>query len=276
MKYLILPVNPDLALSELDALLSELDESLYQRVLIQGISCPDDRHINPKWNTPIGQMQLNFVRICLSEFVKRRLNKDFQTGLDYEGLMIEFGPNDSELLKKIVSAEVTLWIAVWRLLSELRNNGGRHPAFVLKQLLGESSGLLTPMFRLHSTNGKDGADSVIRQLQAENHQLDFGASELKNPFDANRQPMNYWFASEGKSFGEKSVEGRKDWNAIVKARKALTASVATNKPRTLQKDGSEIKRGRPKKDKIPPINRTEEWQRSFEYLKSRGFIFNTS
>ena len=105
MKYLILPVNPDLALSELDALLSELDESLYQRVLIQGISCPDDRHINPKWNTPIGQMQLNFVRICLSEFVKRRLNKDFQTGLDYEGLMIEFGPNDSELLKKIVSAE---------------------------------------------------------------------------------------------------------------------------------------------------------------------------
>ncbi|MCX5964239.1 MAG: hypothetical protein NT070_14165 [Cyanobacteria bacterium] len=275
-EYLILPVNPDLALTELDALLSELDEPLYQRAMIQGISCPDDRHINPKWNTPIGQIQLNFVRLCLSEFIKRRLNRDFQPGLDYEGLIIEFDPNDSELFKKLVSAEVTLWIAVWRLLSELRNYGGRHPAFVLKQLLGEPSGLVIPMFRLHSTNGKDGADAVIRQLQIENHQLDFGGSELENPFDANRQPMNYWFASAGKSFGEQSDEGRKDWNAIVKARKSLTASIATNKPRTLQKDGSEIKRGRPKKDSLPTVDGTEEWQQSFEDLKSRGFIFNIS
>lgn len=100
-----------------------------------------------------------------------------------------------------------------------------------------------------------------------------GFSGLRR-LDADRQPMTYWFATAGKSLGERSTEGTKDWNAIVKARKSVTAILTKNKPRVWQKDGSEIKRGRPSKDSMPAIDGTEEWQSSFEYLKSRGFIFN--
>ncbi len=267
---LILPADRDAALVALDKFLRQ-DEPLYQRLMLDEIAHPPDLSKNPKWKTPIGEFQLRYNRLCLSEFIKRNVPFAFLPKLNYESLLMEFHPDTSDSFKNLITAEVTLWIAIWRIAARLSECGGMHKSFILNKLIYESSGL-SPRFRFNP--GKNcGFDEIHRQIQFENHALDFGETTFENPFNAEIQPFTHHFVSKGWDMGE-TPEARKDWVAIVKARKALTAIIAKSKPESIQKDGSKTKRGRPPKGKMPAVDGTEDYQESLEYLKNRGFILN--
>jgi hypothetical protein len=250
----------------------EIDALTVQKMAFHSIAYPSGEYAIPYWQTELGQIHINFIRQTLGEFIRRRFNKDFKnSALNFK--FRQRKPEDIKEAKALVRAESTLWLAVWRVLSDMYVHGGHHPAFILHRLLQEPGGLVAPMFCLIPQDGmeSEGATSVIKNIQSENRKL--GSATPNNPFNRKIQPITYTFVEAAIALCHQSEQGRKDWMEIVRARMAIVTLLKEQGARLVEEDGAIKTAGRPSASKRSIPNAVRLHEESLNRLLTKGFKF---
>jgi len=227
--YLLLPRYVDIELASENLTISDI---------VYLLIYPHDQKINRYFESKLGKVYLSYIRFVLSDFMTKYVDNkhsDFKIPRHFP-----------KAVKELIKAESNLSGEVWRTIKLLSPYFSRPLPLIFFNIFKEVD-LFFFSFKEETedpTTKITTVTSLIKNIQSQNKRL-ITFDPFDNPFDINKSPSTHNFVNICHFELNKNDDFRKQYNALIAARKSLTTRIIASHPEIRRlEDSKKERRGR--------------------------------